>query len=177
MNKEVKDYLQDKVASNTRVDPISGCHIWTASCAHDDYGRFNVRNINPNVAEWFLVNYGVRYAMQAHRVSFIAHGGKLTKKKSLVLHSCSNRSCVNPAHLRAGNQLANVADAIAAGKRGNKAKFKRRPDYVIEQIIDALRSGRSMFSVAKAFGIHFSVVSNYKKKLDLGYYDISTNAE
>ncbi len=53
---------------------------------------------------------------KAHRLAFILSGGLLTKDKPLVLHSCDNPPCCNPAHLRAGNSAENNLDARIRGR-------------------------------------------------------------
>ena len=46
----------------------------------------------------------------AHRIAFQLAGGQTTDDSPLVLHSCDNRSCCEPAHLRAGDHLENQQD-------------------------------------------------------------------
>lgn len=65
----------------------------------------------------------------AHRIAWVLEYNE-DPGNSLVLHSCSNPTCVNPNHLRLGTQQDNVNDMVTAGNR-------KRVDK--EQII-ALRS-------------------------------------
>lgn len=64
--------------------------------------------------------YGVHWAngkhVKAHRYSYVLHYGAIPDGMG-VLHSCDNPQCSNPAHLRAGSQKDNVADAIARNRR------------------------------------------------------------
>lgn len=48
---------------------------------------------------------------KAHRVSYSYFVGDVPKER-LVLHSCDNRSCVNPNHLRIGTQKDNMDDMV-----------------------------------------------------------------
>lgn len=59
---------------------------------------------------------GGRY-MRAHRQAFFYAGGSVTEAEPLVLHSCDNPPCCNPAHLSAGNTARNIQEREARGRR------------------------------------------------------------
>lgn len=67
-----------------------------------------------------LTNYGYGQARlsdrqeTAHRVAWFYVTGSLPVLN--LLHSCDNRKCVNPNHLREGTQQDNVNDAISRGR-------------------------------------------------------------
>lgn len=66
-------------------------------------------------------------AVLAHRVALFGtdHG----RRPERALHTCDNPLCCNPAHLFAGDQLANVRDQLAKGRwkrtRGVDGRFTR----------------------------------------------------
>jgi hypothetical protein len=58
----------------------------------------------------------------AHRVSYQIHRGEIPNGK-LVLHSCHNRGCVNPSHLRSGTQSENIREAFDAKRKVQPIAF------------------------------------------------------
>jgi hypothetical protein len=83
------------------------------------------------------VGYGRVYVSpghhdNAHRVSYaLEHGdpGELH-----VLHSCDNKLCVNPAHLRAGTHRDNMLDVSLRKRTANarKTHCKRGHEFTLE---------------------------------------------
>lgn len=103
----------------------------------------------------------------AHRISFLLHHGRIPKGK-LILHICiGNRRCVNPKHLYPGTQKQNIQDQKKQnrfrrrnGEFVNTAKLKKCD---VLKIFEMFKSGRSMASIAREFGIHGQ--TNIKKIL------------
>ena len=79
-----------------------------------------------------------------HRVAWEAHNAEPIPEGMVVLHSCDNRSCFNPAHLSVGTQKENIQDAEAKGRR--TACRKKGNDY--EAILDLLAEGFNRFEAA-----------------------------
>lgn len=90
--------------SHHRVDPDTGCWIWTGSPNRTGYGQFSI------------MENGKRLGTVAHRVVFEHFKHKIPD--GLVLdHLCRVRMCVNPDHLEPvtnrENILRGVGESIA----------------------------------------------------------------
>lgn len=97
----------------------------------------------------------------AHIVSFEIHKGPVPEGLS-VLHSCDNPPCVNPAHLRPGTHLDNMADRKRAGRcftgeRHHYAKFST-------ETVQMVRAARGTYKeIGRRFGMSESQVGNIKR--------------
>lgn len=75
------------------------CWQWEASAYGPGYGSFKVN----------------RKSTSAHRFSYQLFYGRIPKGLC-VLHSCDNRLCVKPTHLRLGTHKENMEDCIKRGR-------------------------------------------------------------
>ena len=76
----------------------SGCWHWTRSIRSDGYGQCGLK------VDGKIRNIG------AHRLSYQVFNGDIPPG-AVVMHSCDNKLCVNPAHLRAGSHRENMWEA------------------------------------------------------------------
>lgn len=99
----------------------TGCWIWTMGLTGAGYGHCGLD--------------------LAHRVSYRLYKGDIPKGK-FILHSCDVRCCVNPAHLRAGNQSENIRDAVKRGRHfgASQTHCKNGHEFTIENTL--IRSGK-----------------------------------
>ena len=125
-----------------------GCWDWRACTVGGGYGRF----------------FDGRRDMRAHVFSWILHGGRPPdwNKREMVLHSCDNRACVNPAHLRIGSHAENMRDMTSRGRQTmgeavNTAKLSAADVLAIREAF-AL-GGVSQSHLAGCYGMTSTMIS------------------
>lgn len=140
--------IQSRLEKYTRKDD-SGCWIWTSSLSSKGYGKFQIANTH-----W-----------RAHRAAYHVYVAEITDPTMLVLHSCDNPSCVNPAHLSLGSNQDNMTEKkdrgrAASGERHGMAKLT---DAQAEEILkEALQGDKSMRRIASDHGVSLGCVGNIK---------------
>lgn len=97
-----------------KVEKSESCWIWIGAMSWNGYGRFAERK---------------HHIVGAHQFAWKLKSG--TWPDGYVLHSCDNRLCVNPDHLRIGTQQDNINDAGLRNRRSRgsthgHAKFTER---------------------------------------------------
>lgn len=121
--------------------------------------------------EWFgaadKLGYG-RFSFEgkprlAHRIAYMLHYGERLPDDVVLMHTCDNPKCVNPAHLVAGTQSDNMWDKVRKGRhnfKGYDAGTKNPNAKLTEDQVRAIRlDNRSATEIAKAFGISRPVAS------------------
>ena len=136
---------------NAKVDRSSDCHVWTGSQDVQGRGRFSLN----------------RYPTLAPRIAYrIANDSD--PGDAVVMHTCDNPSCVNPAHLRLGTQAENLADCCAKGRssRGERNGHNRRAGKLTEALVRSikarLRAGERGSAIAREVGVGHAQISNIK---------------
>lgn len=104
-----------------KVEKTSTCWNWIGGLFSDGYGHIG----------------DSRGGQKAHRVSYELHTGPIPDGL-VVMHSCDNRVCVNPAHLSVGSPTDNTKDRDLK-QRGSKPKGVANPmakllDYEVRLI-------------------------------------------
>lgn len=108
--------MKKRFESKFRKDP-RGCWVWVGSYFTNGYGCFRLTS----------------GSKKAHRISYELYKGPIPEGL-LVLHSCDNKGCVNPAHLSLGTHQENMDDGRIRGRfprgpRPNDPRYKRNEDH------------------------------------------------
>ena len=91
------------------------CWRWTGGLSGFGHGRFKV-------AGKLHSPHRLIYALKVGRIVNVAeHHG------SVVMHSCDNPACCNPAHLKLGRQIDNALDMATKGRCGGARHLNARP--------------------------------------------------
>lgn len=156
---EEQQYILDRIEHN------DGCWLWTkAKVKKSGYGMIGLNRLTRPYNKTL-----------AHQFSYIAFKGTIPDGMH-VLHSCRNRHCCNPEHLRLGTNYDNVQDRKRDGtdskvgskghNRGNNHGMSKLTDELVQQIRELYKSGHYyQKDLAKMFGMSQSTICdivNYK---------------
>lgn len=96
-----------------------------------------------HVGAMFANGYGVkgykRKTYRAHRLAYALHHNlDPSSMGGVVMHSCDNRACVNPAHLSLGTHQANMADMVAKDRQAKGSTHGR--SILSEELVGIIRA-------------------------------------
>lgn len=148
---EWTDVTWRRFVAHIDVRGAEECWPWTAGLFTSGYGQFRV---------------GTR-KVRAHRAYFEKVVGSVPEGK-ILLHTCDNRRCCNPAHLRIGTNAENSADMVAKGRARSGAvslPADRNPAARLTWAkVDAIRAdaraGLTRAAIAKKYAISPSQAGN-----------------
>lgn len=115
------------------------CWEWQAGVSDCGYGRFSLDHKK----------------VLAHRRAFELFHGRAPREDLCVLHSCDNRRCCNPMHLREGTNTDNVADRVSRGRtycggpdnlRPSPGILNGRAKLTEEQVYEILRLSKDGYN-------------------------------
>lgn len=120
-----------------------GCVEWPGGREKDGYG----------VLKWNGWH-------RAHRVIYEMFVGPIPKGMH-VLHSCDNRACVNPRHLRVGTHAENMADRAQRG-RTSRAPRASSCKVTAEQVEEIRASTLPVKDLQARYGLGKSQIYDIK---------------
>lgn len=124
---------------------MNECWYWDGHRYPNGYGQFHIE----------------RKPVYAHRFSW-----EVVHKRSIpvgmcILHTCNNKRCVNPYHLKLGTQAENISDYISEHgynmRSGKQSKFYDGEIWLIKRLSI---SGISRVIISQMFRCSSSYISN-----------------
>lgn len=100
---------------------------------------------------------------KAHVWSREIHEKRLKDKGEVTRHLCGNKICVNPSHLRFGNQRENARDFIVKGSKVSR--------LTIENVKEIRNSNCSNEELALKFSVHRRAIYNVRSGKTWGYIE------
>lgn len=129
-----------KVDKTPGFGPRGSCWAWLGVISPNGYPRFSLRG----------------RGLQATHVALELDGKPRGDVKLGALHSCDNKRCVNPNHLRWGTDAENHDDVRERGRRG----MHWLPDEIVHEIH---QSSETNTEIALRIGVTPSAVCNIRK--------------
>jgi hypothetical protein len=128
------------------------CWIYTGRLDKDGYGTFfsSLPELNT----------------RSHRFSKSLKLGRRLTDEELVLHTCDNPACVNPAHLYIGTEIQNRSDCVTKKRHavGEKCHKSKLTDKKVAKIRRLWKTGNyNLCQLGRLFRVHDTTIGNLGK--------------
>jgi hypothetical protein len=133
--------VHERVIRRTIVDEQTGCWVWQGGCGYNGYARLRRGDDGKPVL--------------CHRVVYEHFFGPIPEGL-VVMHTCDNRRCQNPDHLRSGTQKENVRDMHKKGRCTRSVLTE--PE--VREILRLRENGVSAHTVANNFCVSPATIYN-----------------
>jgi hypothetical protein len=135
--------VEERFISKILVDKKTNCWNWQGYVEPNGYGHASYKN----------------KTIRAHRLSYFLFKDN-TNPSLVICHSCDNRKCVNPDHLREDTKKSNSIDMVYAG---NQRQQILSVDQVIKIKKELLNYYRGQCNdLAKEYGVNHRTISMIK---------------
>jgi hypothetical protein len=134
-HEEAVESARKRFEKYSKLNPETGCVEWVGCLATNGYGQIAFKN-----KLW-----------RAHRLSFMLAGNELIDGLE-ICHTCNNRKCINPNHLRQDTSSSNHIDKSKAGNH----PLRKLSDNEVLEIRKLYVKGSREFSthkLAKKYGV------------------------
>lgn len=121
-----------------KVEKGDGCWNWKGQKGTKGYGTFR-----------YHAGKGRNRGILCHRIAYTLTKGPI-KQGECVLHSCDNRLCCNPDHLRVGTNIDNIRDRLERNRMCGSAKINME---IASEIRRRVFNGEAKKALAREFGI------------------------
>lgn len=132
----------------SRYEKSDGCWIWRGGKNGYGYGIFLLPGEIP---------------VRAHRYAYERVHGPIPDGM-IVMHSCDNPPCVNPAHLSLGTRDDNNQDKKWKGRHphGDAHHWTKLSEQQVQEIRGLLAAGTKQKDIAAMYGADQSTISNIR---------------
>jgi len=139
---KLNDYplLGPKDVFERRIKKTETCWLWTGTKNGYGYGIF----LLPEEKQ-----------IRAHRYAYEFFTGKKIPQGMIIMHTCDNPPCVNPAHLRVATKGENNADT-AHKNRHNYGIDHWNGKLTQKDIADVRSSKETKASLSRKYGVAYS---------------------
>tara|TARA_R100000005_G_C4898927_1_gene142058 strand:+ start:54 stop:665 length:612 start_codon:yes stop_codon:yes gene_type:complete len=130
---------------NMRYTKKGDCWLWTGSQdIYDGYGKCHLRQWGDRLEKLGVGGTKPRptkknYTVRAHRLAY-AVWVKPIPKGSVIHHTCSNRSCINPDHLQAITPNENTAEMVERRTYRKEIRELKKEIKELRNTIESLRA-------------------------------------
>lgn len=138
-----------------KVRKTDSCWLWTGTTNGVGYGKLQM---------------GSHDSVGAHRFSWELANRRKAPVGKVVMHSCDNRRCVNPAHLSLGTQGDNMADRDKKGRHWAQRGTRHGQSKLTESDVLAIRAAAgTQKEIGQRFGVSQSVICHIRRRQAWGW--------